>query len=160
MSVPLVSAQTVKQVSVQDFVLQPLPNSSLFKLKVEIHMQEIHPEWESCNVYFCNRGCACLFCFAFEGRSQAHQSHSADSRQRPASAAAHHASRPTAADPAQPHQPAARHCAGPGARNRQRGLRGASSSVRDPGKRRKRSHCVSKGIIWSKMYSPITVSKY
>ena len=82
----------------------------------------------------------------FVGRSKTDQPNFSDSHHQPATAAAHHACHPTATNPAKPHEPATRHCAGPSSRNRERGLCSASCSVRDSGMGRKSSHCISKSL--------------
>ena len=80
----------------------------------------------------------------FVGCSKTDQSNFSDSHHQPATAAAHHACHPTATNPAKPHEPATRHCAGTSPRNRECGLRSASCSVCDSGMGRKSSHCISK----------------
>ena len=103
MSVPIVPAQTIKQVT-------PHSNRALFKISPELDSWILFPA-----------GCTEAFDVS-DGRH--HQSDPATP---------HHACHSTTPDPAQLHQPPSRHRPGSGSRRRERGLRSRASTIRHTG---------------------------
>lgn len=105
MSVPIVPAQTIKQVTLVSYC----------------------PNWK-----FCASGVIQWAVFP-AGGTQALNLRSTGGDHHSDPAAAHHACDSAAADPAQLHQPASRHRAGSGPWRRERGLRGGAGTIRHTG---------------------------
>lgn len=121
MSVPIVSAQTVKQVH-SEAVLHTMTPFLWMAVQLLLWFLYGVNNMERLYIY-----CLCTGCTQTLDVSSSGGDHQSDP---PAS---HHASHTSATDPAQPHQPAAGHCARPRPRLWEHGLRCVAGPIRYAG---------------------------